>query len=579
MTLFKQIRIVLVDAITKLYQHQLEKIDLKKITVEQPKDSSHGDTCSNVAMLLAKPLGKSPKDIATEIANVLSSHKFFTKIDIAEPGFINFTLDPNIFYHELAQIIDNKNYGKSELGKGIKVNLEFVSANPTGPLHIGHLRNAFFGNALANVLTYSGYEVVKEFYVNDAGGQILVLANSCFIRYREICTGVKEEIPEGLYPGDYLIDVANEIHQKYSDSLLQMDEQKSLEIFKDQSVAIILEMIKSNLDLLGINFDVFFSEKSLHDQKQIEKSVAKLQEKGLLYRGILEAPKEKVPDDWESREQLLFKSTLFGDDIDRPLQKSDNSWAYFSGDVAYLDNKISRGFDQLIVVLGADHGGYKTRLKAVCSALSDNKVDIDVKITQLVHFVKNGEAVKMSKRSGNFLLAQEVVDEVGKDVISFMMLTRSNDQTLEFDFEKVKETTKDNPVFYVQYAHARIMSVMRAAKAEFPQIHEKYASKQYDLKLLQEDVVLDFIKKLCSFSRIIELSAIHHEPHRIVFYLIDIAADFHSIWNLGRENSKLRFLSNDQTDLSGAYLALLEAFGNILSSALEIFNVEPIESM
>ena len=579
MTIFKKFKKIIIDAVTMSFGDSLADFDLSRISVEQPKETTHGDLSTNVAMILAKTLGKNPREVAQKIADLLAQNEGLTKVEIAGPGFINISLDDKIILNELTEIISNPSYGSSEIGNGIKVNLEFISANPTGPLHVGHLRNAFFGNALANLLIFSGYDVFKEFYVNDAGGQIIVLANSCFLRYKELCTGKKEEIPEGLYPGDYLIDIAKQIHIQHSDSLLNMAENERLEIFKSLSVSLILDLIKTNLDLLGIKFDLFFSEKSLHDQNKIQPAVDALQAKGLLYRGVLDAPKGKTPEDWEPREQLLFKSTSFGDDVDRPLQKSDGSWAYFSADLAYLYDKISRGFDQLIFILGADHGGYKSRLTAACKALGDNKVDIDVKIMQLVQFVKNGEAVKMSKRSGNFLLSDEVIAEVGKDAASFTMLTRSNDQAFDFDFEKVKETTKDNPIFYVQYSHARINSVFRAAKGEFPAIYEIFDSKKYNLSELTHPKILNFIKKLSSFPKIIELATLHHEPHRVIFYLIEISSEFHYLWSLGKDEASLRFLDSSEPNRSASYLALLSGYKNILTGALKLFNIDPIDSM
>lgn len=579
MSIFRNIRQLITDAILRHYGAQTAHLDFSKFSLEQPREASHGDLSTNAAMILSKALVAPPREIALNIIQHLNHHAFFTKVEIAGPGFINLHLHNQLLFNELSEIIENSNYGCNDIGKGIKVNLEFISANPTGPLHIGHLRNAFFGNALANLLKFSGYEVFKEFYVNDAGGQISVLASSCFLRYKELCSGKKEEIPPGLYPGEYLIKIAEEIKQKFSNELLELPEEKRLTIFKEETTRLILNLIRENLIELGINFDLFFSEKSLHDGNKIQEAVEILNRKNLLYRGILDAPKEKVPDDWEPREQLLFKSSAFGDDIDRPLQKSDGSWTYFAGDIAYLNNKISRKFNQLIFVLGADHGGYKSRLTAACKALSDNQVEIDVKIMQLVHFIKNGEAVKMSKRSGNFLLASDVISEVGKDVTSFTMLTRSNDQTLDFDFEKVKETTKDNPVFYVQYAHARINSILNSAKSEFSEIYDIFIRKEYELSELNHPIILAFIKRLWAFPRIVEQAAIHHEPHRVIFYLIEIASDFHHLWSLGREDSSLRLLDSSSPERSAAYLAMLCGFKNIIKNALSLFNIEPAESM
>ena len=564
MNIFKQIKDILISEFKTIYADLVLDSDLNKISVEQPKDETHGDASTNIAMIFAKQLSANPREIALKLKERLDKIELFTRVDIAGPGFINFFLNPTIYVDILHHIIANPNFGTSSIGNNKKVNLEFVSANPTGPLHIGHLRNATFGSALANVLKFVGFDVTKEFYVNDAGSQIDVLAKSCYLRYKEICTNTEESIPAGLYPGEYLKDVAQQIFDKYSTKYLNAPKAERVEIFKTESVNIILEIIKENLKLLGISFDVFFSEKSLHKENIIENVISKLEKKGLLYTGILEAPKDKKNDDWEPREQLLFKSTLYGDDSDRALKKSDGTWTYLSADIAYLDNKITRGFDQLIFVLGADHGGYEARLKAACKALSDNKTEIDIKITQLVNFVKNGKPVKMSKRSGNFLLVEEVVKEVGKDAACFSMLTRRNDQSIEFDFEKVKEATKDNPVFYVQYAHARVMSVFRAASKEFPEILTCFDEKKYDLTLIKNPQVLSFIKQLALYPRIIELAAIHHEPHRVVFYLMDLAAHFHQLWSLGREHADARFLNHDNIILSASYLAIIRAFKNII---------------
>jgi arginyl-tRNA synthetase len=580
MNIFKQIKTIIISEFYNCFGEQAKLIDLEKLTVEPPKDEINGDASSNIAMLSAKALGSNPRAVAEQMAKKLSDIDFFTKIEVAGPGFINLFINNNKIFEILHQIIAIRDFGKSDIGNNEKVNVEFVSSNPTGPLHVGHLRNAVFGNALANTLEFAGFDVTREFYVNDAGSQIIVLGQSCFIRYRELCTGISETIPAGLYPGDYLIDVAKVIYNEHGKSLLSLSEEKRTDFFQIKSVELILEMIKSNLKLLEISFDIFFSEKSLHENHRIEAVIEKLKAKDLLYFGILDAPKEKIPDDWEPREQLLFKSTLFGDDIDRALQKSDGSWTYLSGDIAYLENKISRGYSKLIYVLGSDHGGYEARLKAACSALSDNKVDIDIKITQLVHFVKNGSPVKMSKRSGNFLLAEDVINEVGKDVCCFMMMTRKNDQTIEFDFEKVKETSKNNPVFYIQYAHARVMSVFRVAdNGEHKAIIDCYNQNKYDFKIIKNQNLLIFIKKLIQFPRMVELAATHHEPHRIAFYLIDLASNFHYLWSLGKDEPDLRFLNNEEVVLSATNLAILRAFKNTLTNGLKLFNVDPLDNM
>jgi arginyl-tRNA synthetase len=421
------------------------------LSFEIPNQKENGDIATNIAMICAKDLKTSPIIIAKEIASNLAKNNNFSKVEVAGPGFINLTLQKHVFHEFLTSVKKaDTNFGSNDIGNGINVNLEFLSTNPTGPLHIGHLRNAVFGEALANLLKFSGYQVTKEYYINDAGGQIDVVANSVLIRYQEIALNTKLDIPEGLYPGEYLIEVAQYLF-KENPHLLNA-ETIDMEWVKEKSVSFIMEMIKDTLALLGVKFDVFFSEKSLHRNGDITKTMELLDKKSLVYRGILEAPKGQVPEDYESREQLLFKSTQYGDDVDRPVQKSDGSWTYIAADIAYMKNKLDRGFQKLIFILGADHGGYTGRLSAANIALSEGKATLDVKLMQLVRFVKNGEIVKMSKRSGNFLLASDVIKDVGKDAIFLNLLSRKNDQSMDFDFDKVKEQNKDNPIFYILYA-------------------------------------------------------------------------------------------------------------------------------
>lgn len=546
---------------------------LENCVCEPPKDESHGDMASNAAMVLAKAAGKNPREIAEIIKSVLSKNKDFTKIEIAGAGFINMSLDKSFYINVLNYALKNSNeFGKSTQGKGQKINVEYVSANPTGPMHIGHARNSCIGDALANLLSFAGYNVTKEYYINDAGAQVEVLAKSAFLRYKEALGENIGEIPPGLYPGEYLADIGKEF-AKIHGNKFQNNDSYPQEI-KSFTIESNMKMIKEDLALLGVNHDVFTSEKSLHEKGLIQNCLNYLQEKGLLYRGILEAPKGKVPEDWEEREQLLFKAKEFGDDTDRPLQKSDGSYTYFTGDIAYHYDKYTRGFNKMAIVLGADHGGYVKRLKAVVKALSNNNASIEVLVSQLVKLVEDGVEVKMSKRSGKFITLREVIETVGKDVLRFIMLTRKADQPIDFDLKKALESSKDNPVFYVQYAHARICSALRNAEER----ENIKLSTTPDFSLLQHKQELKLIRKICEFPRIVESSAKHFEPHRITFYLYDLASEFHSLWNLGREEG-LRLIDTDNLELTQTRLALINITKNVIASGLKILGVEPVEKM
>jgi arginyl-tRNA synthetase len=549
------------------------------LSFEIPNQKENGDIATNIAMICAKDLKTSPIIIAKEIASNLAKNNNFSKVEVAGPGFINLTLQKHVFHEFLTSVKKaDTNFGSNDIGNGINVNLEFLSTNPTGPLHIGHLRNAVFGEALANLLKFSGYQVTKEYYINDAGGQIDVVANSVLIRYQEIALNTKLDIPEGLYPGEYLIEVAQYLF-KENPHLLNA-ETIDMEWVKEKSVSFIMEMIKDTLALLGVKFDVFFSEKSLHRNGDITKTMELLDKKSLVYRGILEAPKGQVPEDYESREQLLFKSTQYGDDVDRPVQKSDGSWTYIAADIAYMKNKLDRGFQKLIFILGADHGGYTGRLSAANIALSEGKATLDVKLMQLVRFVKNGEIVKMSKRSGNFLLASDVIKDVGKDAIFLNLLSRKNDQSMDFDFDKVKEQNKDNPIFYIQYASARVSSVLRALEEEYPEIFRNWNNGQgHNLEGDYPEEIYEIIKLLASFPKIMKSAALASEPHRIVFYLIDLASAFHQLWNLGREKEELKFIQTENPILSKNYIILLQAIKTTLKNGLRLFNIEALDSM
>ncbi len=556
-----------------------EDTDFSRITVEAPRDPAHGDVTTNAAMVLAKPAGRKPRDLAEEIAALLREDPDIESVDIAGPGFINMRLSEAFWPRLLDAVLKlGEAYGRSDLGQGLKVNVEYVSANPTGPLHVGHCRGAVFGDALANLLEETGHDVTREYYINDAGAQVDVLARSAFLRYREALGEDIGEIPAGLYPGAYLKPVGKALAEKYGDSLRGMPESEWLPIVRDFAIDAMMEMIRDDLAALGITHEVFFSERTLHESGLIDETIRELRERGLVYEGRLPPPKGKPPEDWEDREQLLFRATEFGDDIDRPLVKSDGSYTYFAADVAYIRDKLARGFRQLVYVLGADHGGYVKRLQAVNRALSGGKAELIARLCQLVKLYRGGEPVRMSKRAGDFVTLRDVVDEVGPDVVRFMMLTRKNDAPLDFDFEKVTEQSRDNPVFYVQYAHARICSVLRNAREELGE--EVLASAgRPDWSLLKDEAEMTVIKRIGEYPRMLEAAARAHEPHRIAFYLQDLAADFHALWNKGKESPHLRFILKDQVDLSLTRLAFLRAIRYCLANGLHLLGVRPVEEM
>jgi len=489
---------------------------------------------------------------------------------VAGPGFLNLRLDQVVWGDLVAQVRDDAEYGRSAMGLGKKVNVEYVSANPTGPLHVGHTRGAVFGDALASLLAFAGYDVTREYYINDGGAQVDVLARSAYERYREAC-GLSPEIAEGLYPGDYLVPVGEALKDKYGDSLLDQPEDTWLADVRAFATEQMMALIRSDLAALGVAMDVYYSEKSLYGTGRIEAALDDLDAKGLIYEGELEPPKGKMPEDWEPREQTLFRSTEHGDDVDRPVKKSDGAWTYFAPDIAYHYDKVSRGFDALIDVFGADHGGYVKRMKAAVAALSDGKVPLDIKLTQLVRLFKNGEPFKMSKRAGNFVTLRDVVDQVGPDVTRFVMLTRKNDAPLDFDFDKVLEQSKDNPVFYVQYAHARVRSVLR--KADAAGIALDAAPE------LADEAEFAVARKLAEWPRLVEIAARGHEPHRVAFYLYDLASEFHALWNKGNDTPALRFVQEGNTDASAAKIALVRAVGVVISAGLGILGVTPVEEM
>ena len=570
MNLFSDIRDLVLDRLAAMAGAGAlpAGLDMANVAVEPPRDAAHGDMATNAAMVLAKPAGLKPRDIADRLAAELAADPRIASAEVAGPGFLNLRLAPDVWQDLVAGVLADPGYGRSTMGQGQRVNVEYVSANPTGPLHVGHTRGAVFGDALASVLDFAGYDVTREYYINDGGAQVDVLARSAYERYREAC-GHAPEIAEGLYPGDYLVPVGEALKEKYGDDLLDKGEQYWLAEVRDFATEKMMQMIRDDLAMLGVQMDHYFSEKSLYGTGRIEAALADLDGKGLIYEGVLEPPKGKVPEDWEPREQTLFRSTEHGDDVDRPVKKSDGAWTYFAPDIAYHYDKVSRGFDALIDVFGADHGGYVKRMKAAVSALSEGRVPLDIKLTQLVRLFKNGEPFKMSKRAGNFVTLRDVVEQVGADVTRFVMLTRKNDAPLDFDFDRVLEQSKDNPVFYVQYAHARVRSVLRKAAEQGLTLSDRPD--------LTDEAEVAVARKLAEWPRLVEIAARTHEPHRIAFYLYDLASDFHALWNKGNENPNLRFLREDGASVEK--IALPRAVGVVISAGLGILGVTPVEEM
>ena len=580
MNLFAEIRSLVIDSLQQMQtQGNLpDGLSFDAVTVEPPRDAAHGDMATNAAMVLAKPSKCKPRDIAEKLAALLSADPRLASVEVAGPGFLNLRLSPNLWADVLRAILtDQDGYGRATIGAGLKVNVEYVSANPTGPLHVGHTRGAVFGDALASMLDFAGYEVTREYYINDGGAQVDVLARSVYLRYLE-AHGQEVAFEDGTYPGDYLIDVGQALKEKIGDSYLGKGEQVWLADVRDFSTRAMMDLIEQDLLALGVKMDVFYSEKSLYGTGRIEAAIKDLKSKGLIYQGVLEPPKGKKPEDWEPREQTLFRSTDHGDDVDRPVQKSDGSWTYFAPDIAYHYDKVQRGFDQLIDVFGADHGGYVKRMKAAVSALSNDQTSLDIKLTQLVKLFKNGEPFKMSKRAGTFVTLRDLVDQVGADATRFVMLTRKNDAPLDFDFDKVMEQTKENPVFYVQYAHARICSVLRKAQlAEVPV--DDADLRAADLAGLTDHAELALAAKLAELPRLLEIAARSNEPHRIAFYLYDLASEFHALWNKGNEQPELRFLQEDNLAASQAKIALIRATAVVISNGLGILGVQPAQEM
>ncbi|WP_378946507.1 arginine--tRNA ligase [Paracoccus sp. R86501] len=579
MNLFTDLRGVVVEALDQMATagELPAGLDYGNVTVEPPRDPAHGDMATNAAMVLAKPAGMKPRDIADRLAARLTDPRI-AAAEVAGPGFLNLRLSPTVWQGVVASALKSgADFGRSDMGANLKINVEFVSANPTGPMHVGHVRGAVFGDALARLLDFSGHDVTREYYINDGGAQVDVLARSAFERYRE-ANGLEPEIREGLYPGDYLIPVGAALKEKYGDSLLDRPEDEWLQDIREFATQAMMEMIRGDLAALGVQMDVYSSEKALYGTGRIEDAIARLESQGLIYRGVLEPPKGKLPEDWEAREQLLFRSSAHGDDVDRPIQKSDGAWTYFAPDIAYHWDKIDRGFDQLIDVFGADHGGYVKRMNAAVKALSNGRVPLDVKLIQLVKLYKNGEPFKMSKRAGTFVTLRDVVEEAGADVTRFIMLTRKNDAALDFDFAKVLEQSKDNPVWYVQYASARVHSVLRRATEAGIDVSDS-ALAGADLSVLAHPAELELARKVAEWPRLVEHAARAHEPHRIAFFLYEIASDLHSLWNRGNDDHSLRFVQDGDAATSQGKIALVRAVGVVISCGLGILGVAPAEEM
>ena len=580
MNLFAEIRSLVIDCLNHMEMNKdlPEGLNFASVTVEPPRDTVHGDMATNAAMVLAKTSGLKPRDIAEKLVSLLLADTRVAFAEVAGPGFLNLRLAPKVWENVLSAILQNpEQYGRAKMGLGKRVNVEYVSANPTGPLHVGHTRGAVFGDALASLLDFAGYEVTREYYINDGGAQVDVLARSVYLRYLE-AHGQAVAFEDGTYPGDYLIDVGQSLKDKVGDAYVDADEATWLDDIRAFSTAAMMDLIRADLNSLGVHMDVFYSEKSLNGTGKIESAINDLREKGLIYEGVLEAPKGKRPDEWEPREQTLFKSTDHGDDVDRPVQKSDGSWTYFAPDIAYHHDKVARGFDHLIDVFGADHGGYVKRMKAAVSALSAGSISLDIKLTQLVRLFKNGEPFKMSKRAGTFITLRNLVEQVGADATRFVMLTRKNDAPLDFDFAKVLEQTKENPVFYVQYAHARISSVLRKAIAANIAVDDKTLNSA-NLSALTDISEYRLASKLAEFPRLIEISARNNEPHRIAFYLYDLASEFHALWNKGNDHPDLRFLQESNVATSQSKIALIRATAVVISSGLGILGVTPAQEM
>lgn len=579
MDIFAQLQAKLTDLVETLCNEDRLPGAVRRVVpnliVEPPRDPSHGDVATPAALMIAKPAQSKPRDIAAILKNAMETWDEVASVEIAGPGFINLRLAPSYLRQLIPAVLSaGKDYGRQTLGER-PVNVEYVSANPTGPMHMGHCRGAVFGDALAELLSYAGYDVTKEYYINDAGSQIDTLARSTHLRYREALGETIDEIPEGLYPGDYLIPAGKMLAEKHGAQFQNQPEEEWLDFFKRKASGAMMDMIRDDLALLGIHHECFFSERTLHENGGIDRALSALEADGHIYEGVLEPPKGKKPDDWEPRPQTLFKATAFGDDVDRPLKKSDGSYTYFAADIAYHYDKIQRGFLDMIDVWGADHSGYIKRMQASIKAIAGDEASLDVKVCQMVRLFRAGEPVRMSKRSGSFVTLAEVVEEVGKDAVRFMMLTRKNDAQLDFDFAKVLEQSRDNPVFYVQYAHARICSALRRAQETFGDIEPQAA----DLSLLDDPQELNLLMTLGQWPRQVRAAATAHEPHRIAFYLSELAGDLHGLWNRGNDAPALRFIVEDNKTVTVARMALLLTTKQVIQSGLQVLGVTPMEEM
>ncbi len=585
MNLFARIESDLIAILTDLTKAGTlpDGLDFSRVSVEPPRDASHGDMAINAAMVLAKPAAMNPRDLAAILVEKLNALEHVESAEIAGPGFVNLSLAQSFWVALVPQILrSGLSYGSSNIQQNIPINVEYVSANPTGPMHVGHARGAVFGDALARLLEKTGHQVMREYYINDAGSQVDVLAQSALLRMREALGQKIGDIPAGLYPGDYLVPVGAALAAQYGEDLLSQDEATQIQTAKSVALPMMMDMIRADLAALGIEHKFFLSEQSLHDDGSVDAAFDTLQQAGLVYHGVLEPPKGKEPPaDWEASPQWLFKSSEFGDDSDRALRKSDGDWTYFAPDIACHFNKFNRGYKQMIDVWGADHIGYIKRMQSAVTAITAGQGSLEVKVCNLVKLQRGGEPVKMSKRSGDFVTLREVVDEVGKDVVRFMMLTRKNDAPLDFDFDLVKQKSRENPVFYVQYAHARICSVLRnASQAGLDQAALSDADlAAVDVSYLQDPAELGLIRSLANYPRLLASAADAREPHRVAFYLQDLAAQFHALWNLGKERTELRFIQAEDMAGSLARLALLRATAVTLACGLDVIGVEPEEEM
>jgi arginyl-tRNA synthetase len=556
-------------------------LDTERVAVEPTREAKHGDLASNAAMVLAKAASMKPRDLADRLADSLRRHPDVAAVEIAGPGFVNLRLTDDFWRRRLVDILKaGTAYGHSDLGRAKAANVEFVSANPTGPMHVGHARGAVFGDVLATLMAKAGYRVTREYYTNDAGAQVDVLARSAHLRYREALGEDVGSIPEGLYPGEYLKDVGAALAQRDGRRWHDRPESEWLGPIRSFATSAMMDLIKADLVALGVRHDVFSSERQLTEAGAVGEALAELESRGLIYVGTLDPPKGKAPEDWEPRPQTLFRATQFGDEVDRPLKKSDGTWTYFAADIAYHRDKFRRGFTEMIDVLGADHAGYVKRMTAAVKAISGGLATLDCKVCQMVNLTEAGQPVKMSKRAGTFVTLREVVDRVGKDVVRFIMLTRRNDQHLDFDFGKVTEQSRDNPVFYVQYAHARARSVFRLASESLPgQDLSPNALAKENLARLTDSAELALVKSLSNWPRVVEGAAEAHEPHRLAFYLYDLAAEFHQLWNKGKDDAALRFVVAADHELTRARLALVQAVATVIASGLHVFGVQPVEEM